>query len=130
MNDKSSFYSDTECYPFALEKAMWEAALNKDGAAFSELAADDAVMLCGGARLTGAQYAELVGGYGISGYELSEFELLTVTHTLFQVHYIVRTMADSRENADLAGMFRVTSTWEKRGDSWRLIFNMDQRIYL
>lgn len=135
MNDKMNNISidnvsDEECYPIELERAMWNAALNKDSAAFSELVSEDAVMLCGGARLTGAQYAELISGFGISGFELSEFELLTITQTLYQVHYIVRTMADSPENADLAGVFRVTSTWQMTDDKWRLIFNMDQRIYL
>lgn len=36
--------------------------------------------------------------------------------------------ADAPENADLAGMFHVTSTWENRGGEWILVFNMDSRI--
>lgn len=115
---------------YSLERSMWDAALYRDAAAFSQLVREDAVMLCGGARLTGGEYAELVCGYGISGYEISEFEVLTSTENLVQVHYIVRTTADSPENADLAGLFRVTSTWESSGGRWRLIFNMDQRIFV
>lgn len=115
---------------YALETAMWQAAKARDRDAFSQLVAVDAVMLCCGARCSGAEYAELVGEYGISGFELTEFEMVYQTDTHIQVHYIVRTLADSPENADLAGVFRVTSSWEKRDGAWRLIFNMDQRIYL
>lgn len=115
---------------FSLENAMWQAARSCDAAAFSQLVSPDAVMLCGGARLTGAQYAELVAGYGISDYEISEFEVLCETDSHIQVHYIVRTIADCAENADLAGLFRVTSTWEWQDSAWQLIFNMDQRIYI
>ena len=130
MNRTNVFYSDSECYPLGLEEAMWKAACAADSAAFSALVADDAVMICGGGRLSGRQYAELIGSGGIAGCEITEFELLAVTETLVQVHYIARTTADSPENADLAGMFHVTSTWEKRAEDWKLIFNMDQRIYL
>ncbi len=115
---------------FSLEDAMWQAAKNCDAATFSQLVSPDAVMLCGGARLTGARYSELVAGYGISDYEITEFEVLYETDCRIQVHYIVRTMADSPENADLAGFFRVTSTWERKDGAWRLIFNMDQRFYI
>ena len=115
---------------YALETAMWHAAKNCDSVSFTQLVAADAVMLCGGARCSGTEYAELVGEYGFSGFEITEFEVLYRTDRHIQVHYIVRTLADCPENADLAGVFRVTSSWEKRDGAWRLIFNMDQRIYL
>lgn len=115
---------------YALENAMWQAAKAHDSAAFSQLVAADAVMLCGGGRCSGGEYAVLVGDYGIADYEITEYEILYHSETHIQVHYIVRTIADSAENADLAGVFRVTSTWERQEEAWRLIFNMDQRIYL
>ena len=115
---------------YALENAMWQAAKTCDKDAFSQLVSADAVMLCGGARCSGTEYAEMVGVFGIEDYEITEFEMLYHSDLQVQVYYIVRTIADSPENADLAGMFRVTSTWEKRDGAWLLIFNMDQRIYL
>ncbi len=112
------------------EEEMWRAVLHHDKQAFRKLVCDDAVMICGGGRCTGAQYAELIGDFGITGYEINEFEIITETDNSVQVHYIVRTIADSAENADLAGIFHVTSTWERHNGVMRLIFNMDQRVFL
>lgn len=111
-----------------LENKMWHAAAKGDSTAFSELVSADAVMVCGGYRCTGAEYAELIRDFGISEYEISGFEIVSQTDKTVQVHYIVRTAADSPENADLAGAFHVTSTWEYSGGRWRLVFNMDSRI--
>lgn len=112
------------------ENRMWQAAASGNSKAFSELVSENAVMICGGCRCTGAEYAELIGGFGISGYEITEFETLFSTERIAQVHYIVRTVADSPENADLAGLFHVVSAWERGDNGMRLIFNMDQRIYV
>ena len=107
---------------------MWQAAQNGDKAAFSQLVCADAVMICGGYRCTGAEYAELVADFGISAFEIEDFEVLLETGSIVQVHYIVKTTADDPENADLAGVFHVTSTWQKQNGAWRLVFNMDSRI--
>lgn len=32
------------------------------------------------------------------------------------------------ENAELEGIFHITSIWKKTSDKWKLIFNMDSRI--
>lgn len=37
------------------EEMMWEAAKNRDSAAFLALVDENAVMVCGGARLSGAE---------------------------------------------------------------------------
>ena len=85
-------------------------------------------MICGGYRCTGAEYAELISDFGISDFEITDFEVVHETDKTVQVHYIVKTTADTPENADLAGMFHVTSTWENRNSQWVLVFNMDSRI--
>ncbi len=89
----------------------------------------EAVMVCGGFRCSGADYAEFINDFGISSYEITNFETVAETAQLVQVHYIVKTTADSPETADLAGMFHITSTWAKKNGTWKLIFNMDQRIF-
>ena len=111
-----------------LENKMWQSAVEGDSATFSELVSADAVMVCGGYRCTGAEYAELIRDFSISEYEISDFEIVKQTDNTVQVHYIVRTTTDLPENADLAGVFHVTSTWEYRCNKWRLVFNMDSRI--
>lgn len=114
----------------ALEQKMWQAAKDGDKAEFMRLVAPDAVMVCGGQRCTGADYAEIIKDFGISGYEMEHFEVVCMDERIIQVHYVIRTWADCAENADLAGLFHVTSTWENRGGEWRLVFNMDGRIFL
>lgn len=110
------------------EERMWQAALACDKAAFSELVRADAVMICGGFRCTGAQYAEIIEDFGISEYEISCFETVLESHDVIQVHYLIRINADSPDNADLAGLFHVTSTWINDNGAWQLVFNMDQRV--
>lgn len=117
-----------EKYIFELEQKMWQAALDNDKNVFLQLVSHDAVMVCGGFRCSGAEYAEIIGDFGISSFEITDFETVAENEDLVQVHYIVRTVADLTQNADLAGQFHITSTWAKKNDVWTLIFNMDQRV--
>ena len=32
------------------------------------------------------------------------------------------------ENRDLSGTFHITTTWKHIDDSWKVVFNMDQRV--
>lgn len=113
---------------YELEQEMWNAAANRDKETFLRLVSPEAVMVCGGFRCSGADYAELIGDFGISSYEITNFETVAETEQLIQVHYIVKTIADSPETADLAGLFHITSSWKKINGRWTLIFNMDQRV--
>jgi len=110
------------------EEKMWKAAASGNSEEFLKLVSENAVMICGGYRCTGKEYSELISDFGISGFEISCFETVCETDRIVQVHYIVRTTADSPENADLSGLFHVTSTWEKKDEGFMLIFNMDSRI--
>ena len=111
-----------------LERQMWEAAKARDAAAFLKLVDENAVMICGGYRCTGREYAQIIGEFDCSSYEISCFEQVAKSDMLTQVHYVLKTEAALAENSDLAGTFHITSTWEKQEDGWRLIFNMDSRI--
>lgn len=113
---------------YELENKMWQSAKDSDKNGFAKLVSADAVMVCGGYRCTAAEYAEFISDFGISDFEITNFEIVHETDKTVQVHYIVTTIASSPENADLAGKFHVTSTWENRGGEWTLIFNMDSRI--
>ena len=44
-------------YIYELEVRMWEAAKHRDPEAFLEVVSPDAVMVCGGQRCAGAEYA-------------------------------------------------------------------------
>lgn len=54
---------------FEKEHEMWKAASNRDDVAFKELVADNAIMICGGYRCLGVEYAEYIKDFYINGYE-------------------------------------------------------------
>ena len=60
--------------------------------------------------------------------KLSNYEVIEETESLCQIHYVIDLTVGDRKNADLEGIFHITSTWKKYEDKWKLIFNMDSRI--
>lgn len=54
--------------------------------------------------------------------------MIEETESLCQIHYVIDLTVGDRKNADLEGVFHITSTWKKDSDKWKLIFNMDSRI--
>lgn len=114
--------------PLIYEEKMWSAAVKGNKEEFLKLVSESAVMVCGGYRCTGKEYSEFIADYGISEYEISNFEVVYKDSSIVQVHYTVRTTADCLKNSDLEGLFHVTSTWKKCGEEFKLIFNMDSRI--
>lgn len=110
------------------ETAMWEAAKARNPEEFLKLVDENAVMVCGGFRCSGAQYAEIISEFDIADYTITNFEIVAEDENLCQVHYVIKTAVSEERNADLAGVFHITSTWRKNGEDWRLIFNMDSRV--
>lgn len=111
-----------------LETRMWEAAGHRDAEAFLALVDEAAVMVCGGYRCSGAEYAQVIREFDMARYDICQFETVSETETLCQVHYVIEIAVADPANADLGGTFHVTSTWEKRDVGWKLVFNMDSRI--
>ena len=52
-----------------LETQMWEAAANRDSKGFLRLVDENAVMICGGYRCSGAEYAAVIGEFDCCSYE-------------------------------------------------------------
>lgn len=111
-----------------LELKMWEAAKNRDAEAFLEVVDANAVMVCGGFRCSGADYAEIIKEFDVAQYRITDFEVIEETETLCQIHYVIEIAVAERRNADLEGVFHIASTWKRIGDAWKLIFNMDARV--
>lgn len=111
-----------------LERAMWEAALHKNADAFRALVSPNAVMVCGGYRCLGSEYANFLQDFDITGYSIGSMELIHETENEVTLHYVIRIHAGAQTARDLQGLFHVASMWEKSGDAWNLIFNMDSRI--
>lgn len=113
---------------YELEVTMWNAAKERNAEAFLEVVEQDAVMVCGGFRCSGADYAEIIREFDVAQYIISDYEVITESDTLCQIHYMIEIAVADGRNADLEGVFHITSTWKKTGDKWKLIFNMDSRI--
>lgn len=113
---------------FKLENAMWEAAKNRDAAAYLDIVSGEAVMVCGGYRCSGQEYAQIVGQFDCKSYRIDDFEIVGEDENTVQSHYIVTVEVSDPRNADLAGVFHVTTTWKRINDRWKAIFNMDQRL--
>lgn len=111
-----------------LEHEMWEAVLRRDGDAFRRLVSPDAVMICGGYRCGGSEYAEMVADFSISEYAIEQMEVVSASEDEVILHYLLRVAVDNSRDADLAGLFHVVSVWKCAGGSWNLILNMDARI--
>lgn len=116
-------------YVKKLEKSMWKAAKNKSREDFLNLVDENAVMVCGGYRCSGKEYANIIEDFDLADYEISDFEIVAETETIVQVHYSIETKVSDQKNSDLAGKFNVTSTWKNSGEKWKLVFNMDSRIF-
>ncbi len=110
-----------------LEKEMWVIASNRDKEAYEKIVAPDAAMICGGKRCTGAEYAEIIPLFDISGYQISFMEVISESETEVLLHYVIDIQVDNPEVADLAGTFHIASMWKKINDKWQLVFNMDSR---
>lgn len=110
------------------ENRFWKAAQNRDAEGFLQIVSFDAVMVCGGYRCLGKDYAELIKEFDCKSYTIDCFEIVCETADSYQVHYIVRTEAENEQNRDLEGTFHVTTTWQRTNGSYKAVFNMDQRI--
>lgn len=115
---------------YKLEVGMWEAAKARSAKAFLELVSEDAVMVCGGYRCSGREYAEIISMFDCKEYKIENFEVVNVSEDSIQVHYVISVEVEQEENRDLAGLFHVTTTWKCTDNVWKAVFNMDQRIML
>ncbi|MCR4654603.1 MAG: nuclear transport factor 2 family protein [Lachnospiraceae bacterium] len=111
-----------------LEEGMWKAACGRDAEAFLELVCEDAVMVCGGRRLSGDEYSEIIKDFGCKAYEIEHFEVVCQTEESIQTHYVISLEVCRDKDKDLEGKFHVTTTWRKNNGRWKAVFNMDQRI--
>lgn len=108
-----------------LEKKMWEYALSRNAEDYMKLVDENAVMICGGYRCSGREYAGFISDFDIESYEFLNFEVIFQNDEYAQVHYVIETTGAP----DLAGKFHITSTWKLIDGEWKLIFNMDSRIF-
>ena len=112
---------------YELEVKMWNAAQNRDAEAFLQVVDKDAVMVCGGYRCCGTEYAEIIKEFDVAQYKILNYEVIAEEEALCQIHYVIEITVADKSNADLEGLFHITSTWKKTDDNWKLIFNMDAR---
>lgn len=112
----------------ANENRMWEAAISGDADGFLKFVDENAVMVCGGLRCSGKEYAGFLSEMTMCDYEITRFEIICCDENSYQIHYIVKTEVSHKAQTDCEGKFHVTSTWKKYDDKYKLVFNMDSRI--
>ena len=113
---------------FEKEMEMWVATCNRDVTAYRTLVAEDAVMICGGYRCLGSEYAGYIKDFDISSYEVKAREVIFEVENMVQIHYVIDVKTFAPEASDLSGLFHVVSLWKKINDDWKLFFNIDSRI--
>ena len=111
-----------------LETKMWEAAKNRNAVEFFNVVSEDAVMVCGGYRCTGKEYAEIISFFDCKSYNIVNFETICEDTSSVQVHYVIKLEVNDDKNSDLAGTFHITTTWKNQDGRWKVVFNMDQRV--
>ena len=111
-----------------LEKKMWEAAKNRNKEEFLDVVSEEAVMVCGGYRCTGNEYADIISVFDCKCYNIVNFEVVYKDSNIIQVHYVITLEVNDEKNIDLAGTFHITTTWKNYENDWKVVFNMDQRI--
>ncbi|MDD6038511.1 MAG: nuclear transport factor 2 family protein [bacterium] len=111
-----------------LEKKMWEAAKNRNKEEFLDVVSEEAVMVCGGYRCTGKEYADIISVFDCKCYNIVNFEVVHNDSNTIQVHYVITLEVNDEKNIDLAGTFHITTTWKKYENHWKVVFNMAQRI--
>jgi hypothetical protein len=121
-------YNNREELIFEKEYDMWEAASKRDVVAFKELVAEDAIMICGGYRCLGIEYAEYIKDFYITAYEIKKEEVNFSSEEAVQIHYVIDVKTELPETSDLGGIFHVVSLWKMVNNQWKLYFNMDSRI--
>lgn len=111
-----------------LENRMWEAAFHRDTEGFCKLVSPEAVMVCGGCRCLGREYAQIIKEFCISGYTISNMEIVDSGCDRVTLHYVIHVEAEDPAAKDLEGFFHIVSIWRNLEGNWQLIFNMDSRI--
>ncbi len=108
-----------------MEKKMWEAFASGNSASFGKIVSADAMMICGGFKESGAEYAKIVENINLSNYELSEFDVKIINPNVILTNYIVKVDC---QDYTLAGTFRVSSLWINEDGNWKVVFNQDSNL--
>lgn len=111
----------------ALEKGVWDAITRQDVTAFQALVAEDAWMIIGGMRSTGAEEAQLLPQIHFPPCVLSEFRVKALSEDVVLLHYTATFGGENSPMSDFAGRYYVSSVWQKRQVGWRMVFNQDVR---
>ncbi len=108
-----------------LEVQMWEAFSCGNSKLFSEVVSNEAMMICGGYRETGYEYANIVAQIRLDGYEIKDFVVKIINPDSVLTNYVINVECP---DPSISGVFRVSSLWIKNEDKWELVFNQDTKL--
>ncbi len=111
----------------AMEKGVWDAITRQDVTAFQALVAEDAWMVIGGMRSSGAEEARLLPQIHFPPCVLSEFRVKALSDEVVLLHYTATFGGENSPMSDFAGSYYVSSVWQRRQEGWKMVFNQDVR---
>jgi len=59
------------------------------------------------------EYAGNIKDFDVAQYTISNYEVAAKREELCQIYYVIEITVADRKNADLEGLFHITSTWKK-----------------
>jgi len=108
----------------AREQAVWKAAKDHDNATFNALVDDDARMIFTSGIMTKRQYMDSSSERMITGYELSDFQVLTPNQDTVVIIYNARVSGRFHGKAASYSV-REASVWVHRAKGWVAVLNQE-----
>lgn len=114
----------------ALEKRFWEAMVNEDTHAATELLREPALMVSGHGtmKFDHAGYRKMAteGSMTLTGFELRDIDVMFPNDTTAIVTYRVKQDVEMREGGDSSTQeMNDTSTWVKTGSRWQCVMHTE-----
>jgi hypothetical protein len=110
------------------ERAVWEAAMQKDMRRFDSLVADDARMIFTSGIMTKSEYLRSIGKRHIASYSLEDFQVLEPAADTVLTIYKVTLSGTFDGRSVPPSTVREASVWVKRSGKWLAVLNQETPV--
>ncbi|NDQ55572.1 MAG: nuclear transport factor 2 family protein [Acidipila sp.] len=111
------------------ERAVWEAAKQKDMVRFASLVGDDARMIFTSGIVTRDEYIRSIADRNITNYSLKNFQVFTPSADTAIVVYDATIAGIFKGNAVSSYTVREASVWVKRSGKWIAVLNQETPMF-
>ena len=112
----------------AREKAVWEAAKQRDMRRFDDLVADDARMVFVSGMMTKQEYMRAASARTITDYSLKDFQVFLPAKGIVITSYKATVSGTANGKAFTATAVRESSLWVHRDQKWVAVWNQETPI--